>query len=82
MKEESVGNRKVVLTKWMLVIFTAITLVYLIVMGVHGQTPHESFYTWFVFGLGGIGGSFSFSNALEHYAKMRGVKDGSAEVLK
>jgi len=77
-KEESVGNRKVILTKWMLVIFTIVTIIYLLIMGVHGKTPHESFYTWFVFGLGGIGGSFSFSNAIEHYAKTKGIKDASS----
>lgn len=69
---ENIGSRKVVLTKWMLIIFSVGTIGYLGLLGVNGAVPPESFYTWFVFGLGGIGGAFTFGNAIEHFAKAKG----------
>jgi len=63
------GNRKVVLTKWMLVVFAVGTIGYLILMGIKGETPPDSFYMSFVLGLGTIGGAFTVGNIFENRAR-------------
>lgn len=79
MGEERIGSRKVILTKWMLVIFSGGTAAYILLYGLQGATPPESFFTWFVLGLGGIGGAFSVGNMVEHKYKT-GVKfDGEKQ---
>ena len=63
------GSRKVVLTQWMLVIFSLGTLGYFILLGINGQSPPDSFFMNFVLGLGAIGGAFTVGNIFEHRAK-------------
>ena len=63
------GNRKVVLTKWMLIIFSLGTLGYYILLAMNGDAPPPSFFMNFVFGLGAIGGAFTVGNIFEHKAK-------------
>ena len=63
---ECKGTRKVVLTKWMLVIYSAVTFGYLLLLGFQGQTPPDNFLFNFTLGVGGIGGAFSIGNILEH----------------
>lgn len=63
------GSRKVVLTQWMLVIFSLGTLGYFILLGSNGQSPPDSFFMNFVLGLGAIGGAFTVGNIFEHRAK-------------
>lgn len=70
-KEENVGSRKVVLTKWLLLIFTIGTAAYLFVMMMNGDSLPDSFYMNFVLGLGIIGGSFTLGNAAEHWVKIK-----------
>ncbi len=63
------GSRKVVLTKWMLVIFSIGTLGYMALSIIHGRALPETFYMNFVFGLGAIGGAFTVGNIFEHRAQ-------------
>lgn len=69
MKTIEEGSRKVVLTQWMLVIFSLGTLGYFILLGINGQSPPDSFFMNFVLGLGAIGGAFTVGNIFEHRAK-------------
>ena len=73
-KAEAVGNRKVVLTKWMLIIFALGTLGYLILLGYRGKVPPDSFFMNFVFGLGVIGGAFTVGNIFENWGKSQGSR--------
>ena len=63
------GSRKVVLTKWMLIIFSLGTFGYYILLAMKGDAPPASFFMNFVFGLGAIGGAFTVGNIFEHKAK-------------
>lgn len=74
MQGEQQGSRKVILTKWMLVIFTIITLVYLGLAGINDWSIESSFYTMFVLGLGAIGGAFTVGNIFEHTANAEKYK--------
>jgi len=87
------GSRKVVLTKWMLIIFSLGTLGYYLLLGREGMAPPDSFFMNFVFGLGAIGGAFTVGNIFEHRAKSEqkieelrnsesGVKRAQAEAEK
>jgi outer membrane biosynthesis protein TonB len=69
LREENVGNRKVMLTKWMLIIFSLGTLGYFILLGIQGNSPPPSFFMNFVIGLGAIGGAFTVGNIFELRAK-------------
>ena len=69
MGEIKVGDRKVVLTQWMLVIFSIGTLGYFILLGLNSQAPPDSFFMNFVLGLGAIGGAFTAGNIFENRAK-------------
>ncbi len=71
---EKVGSRKVVLTKWMLVIFSFGTLGYYILLAMKKEAPPETFFMNFVFGLGAIGGAFTVGNIFEHRANADKVK--------
>ena len=62
------GSRKVVLTKWMLIIFSAGTFGYYVLLAISNKVPPESFFMNFVLGLGAIGGSFTVGNIFEHRA--------------
>jgi hypothetical protein len=68
MKNIPEGSRKVVLTKWMLIIFSLGTLGYFILLGSKGEAPPPSFFMNFVLGLGAIGGAFTVGNIFEHRA--------------
>ena len=63
------GSRKVVLTKWMLIIFSLGTFGYYLLLGREGLAPPDSFFMNFVLGLGAIGGAFTVGNVFEHKAK-------------
>ena len=63
------GSRKVILTKWMLVIFTLGTLGYFMLLGINSAAPPASFFMNFVLGLGAIGGAFTVGNIFEHRSK-------------
>ncbi|MCI5126050.1 MAG: hypothetical protein D3925_16655 [Candidatus Electrothrix sp. AR5] len=63
------GSRKVILTKWMLIIFSLGTFGYYFLLGREGMAPPDSFFMNFVFGLGAIGGAFTVGNIFEHRAK-------------
>ncbi len=63
------GSRKVVLTQWMLVIFSLVTAGYMVLNGYQGNQLPESFFMTFVTGLGFIGGAFTAGNIFEHRAK-------------
>ena len=65
------GSRKVVLTKWMLVIFSVGTLGYMVLSIIHREALPEMFYMNFVFGLGAIGGAFTVGNIFEHRAQSK-----------
>lgn len=52
------GSRKVILTKWMLIIFSLGTFGYYLLLGIKGEAPPPSFFMNFVFGLGAIGGTY------------------------
>jgi hypothetical protein len=67
--EIKAGSRKVVLTKWMLVIFTVITAAYMVLSIVHHRPLPDSFYLNFVVGLGAIGGAFTVGNVFEHLSQ-------------
>ncbi|MDR4518937.1 MAG: hypothetical protein MRK00_16325 [Nitrosomonas sp.] len=69
MGEEKTGSRKVVMTKWMLIIYAIGTAVYLLLMGFQGATPPDSFMFNFTLGVGAIGGAFSLGNMMEHRYK-------------
>lgn len=60
------GSRKVVLTKWMLVVFAIGSIAYLGLLGYKGEVPPDSFFMNFVLGLGLIGGAFAAGNIFEH----------------
>jgi flagellar basal body-associated protein FliL len=66
---EPEGSRKVILTKWMLVIFALGTVGYFILLGLNNSAPPESFFMNFMLGLGAIGGAFTVGNIFEHRAK-------------
>ena len=68
LQDEAKGNRKAILTKWMLIIFSLGTFGYMILLGYRGLPPPESFYMNFVLGLGAIGGAFTVGNIFEHRA--------------
>ncbi|MCI5219588.1 MAG: hypothetical protein D3914_10480 [Candidatus Electrothrix sp. LOE2] len=87
------GSRKVILTKWMLIIFSLGTFGYYFLLGKQGMAPPESFFMNFVFGLGAIGGAFTVGNIFEHKLKSdqkieesknseNGVKRAQAEAEK
>jgi len=87
------GSRKVVLTKWMLIIFSLGTLGYFLLLAIKGDAPPPSFFMNFVLGLGAIGGAFTVGNIFEHRAKSaqqieeyknseNGVKRAQAEAEK
>jgi hypothetical protein len=87
------GSRKVILTKWMLIIFSLGTFGYYLLLGREGMAPPDSFFMNFVFGLGAIGGAFTVGNIFEHKAKSEqkieelknsdnGVKRAQAEAEK
>ena len=87
------GSRKVVLTKWMLVIFSLGTLGYYVLLGINNKAPPDSFFMNFVLGLGAIGGAFTVGNIFENRAKAaqkieeskntaNGVKRAEAEAEK
>ena len=63
------GSRKVVLTKWMLIILALGTLGYFILLGISEAAPPDSFFMNFVLGLGAIGGAFAIGNIFEHKHK-------------
>ncbi|CAK8718444.1 hypothetical protein GMJAKD_07675 [Candidatus Electrothrix aarhusensis] len=63
------GSRKVILTKWMLIIFSLGTFGYYLLLGINSEAPPPSFFMNFVFGLGAIGGTFTVGNIFEHRAK-------------
>ncbi|CAK8712601.1 hypothetical protein KKHLCK_01620 [Candidatus Electrothrix laxa] len=63
------GSRKVILTKWMLIIFSLGTFGYYLLLGREGMAPPDSFFMNFVLGLGAIGGAFTLGNIFEHRAK-------------
>ncbi len=65
------GSRKLILTKWMLIIFTIGTLGYMMLSIVHKKPLPETFYMNFVFGLGAIGGAFTVGNIFEHRAQSK-----------
>ena len=67
--KEVVGQRKVILTKWMLIIFSFGTVGYMFLSVYHGQHLPDSFFLNFVMGLGAIGGAFTMGNIFEHRAK-------------
>ncbi len=69
MKDEKIGSRKVVLTKWMLVIFATVTYSYMILLAHVGSAPPESFFWSFSTGLGLIGGAFAWGNVEEHKSR-------------
>ena len=69
LSSEQEGSRKVILTKWMLIIFSFGTLGYFILLGLRGKAPPDSFFMNFVLGLSAIGGSFTVGNIFEHRAK-------------
>ena len=69
MNEIKEGSRKVILTKWMLIIFSLGTIGYFILLGNKGLAPPDSFFMNFVLGLGAIGGAFTVGNIFEHRAK-------------
>ncbi len=77
--EPKPGNRKVVLTKWMLVIFAAGTGLYLILCGYCSWTISESFYMNFVIGLGVIGGAFTVGNIFERRSIAK-IKGGESQI--
>ncbi len=81
MAEIAEGSRKVVLTKWMLIIFSLGTLGYFILLGLRGVAPPDSFFMNFVLGLGAIGGAFTVGNIFEHRANADKAK-AQAEVEK
>ncbi|WP_196159886.1 hypothetical protein [Reinekea sp. G2M2-21] len=68
MKETQQGNRKVILTKWLLIIFSVGTVLYLLLLGLRGEVPPDSFFMNLVLGLGAIGGAFTAGNIFEHRA--------------
>jgi hypothetical protein len=87
------GSRKVVLTKWMLIIFSLGALGYFILLGFKGDAPPPSFFMNFVLGLGAIGGAFTVGNIFENRANAtkkieesknseNGVKRAQAEAEK
>ncbi|MDM8553476.1 hypothetical protein QUF75_01960 [Desulfococcaceae bacterium HSG7] len=63
------GSRKVILTKWMLIIFSIGTFGYMVLSLVMNCPLPESFYMNFVLGLGAIGGAFTVGNIFEHRAQ-------------
>ena len=63
---EKDGSRKVVLTKWMLIVFSLGTFGYFVLLGLTNTPPHETFFMNFVLGLGAIGGAFTVGNIFEH----------------
>ncbi|MDQ7090465.1 MAG: hypothetical protein Q9M50_07450 [Methylococcales bacterium] len=68
------GSRKVVLTKWMLVIFTLGTFGYFVLLGLKGDSPPDSFFMNFVLGLSTIGSAFTIGNIFEHREKTAQLK--------
>jgi hypothetical protein len=81
LKTEQEGGRKVILTKWLLIIFSLGTFGYLVLLGINDQAPPDSFFMNFVLGLGAIGGAFTIGNIFEHRAKADKAK-GEGEVKK
>ena len=71
---EKEGSRKVVLTKWMLIIFSLGTFGYIFIMGSNGWQIPDNFFMNFVLGLGAIGGSFTVGNIFEHQEKTKQMK--------
>ena len=71
---EKTGSRKVVLTKWMLIIFSLGTFCYIFVMGSNGWQIPDNFFMNFVLGLGAIGGSFTVGNIFEHQEKTKQMR--------
>ena len=77
--KEVVGQRKVVLTKWSLIIFSFST-VGLMGLSVYHNTPlPDSFFMNFVLGLGGISGAFTVGNIFEHRAKAMAKRNENAD---
>jgi len=72
------GSRKVILTKWMLVIFSIGTLGYMVLSLIQTNPLPETFYMNFVLGLGAIGGAFTVGNIFEHRAQSK-VKSAKAK---
>ena len=81
LKTEQEGSRKVILTKWLLVIFSLGTFGYMVLLGINDKAPPDSFFMNFVLGLGAIGGAFTIGNIFEHRAKAEKAK-GEEETKK
>ncbi len=77
--EPKPGSRKVVLTKWMLIIFAVGTGVYMIVCGYRNWPVAESFYMNFVIGIGAIGGAFTVGNIFEHKSLAK-IEEGKSQI--
>jgi len=71
---EKTGSRKVVLTKWMLIIFALGTAGYFVLLGLKGDSPPDSFFMNFVLGLTTIGSAFTVGNIFEHREKTAQMK--------
>lgn len=67
--KEVVGQRKVVMTKWSLIIFSLGAFGYMTLNGYQGTPLPDSFFMNFVLGLGSISGLFTAGNMVEHRAK-------------
>lgn len=78
MKSEQIGDRKVILTKWMIIVFNAGTALFLGVLAFTGQAIPESVMTTFGLVNAAILGSFTGGNIVEH---ITGGKSGVVSSL-
>lgn len=71
MKCETAGSRKLIITKWSLLLYAVVSIAYLTLLGFLGSVPPENFFFSFVIGLGGVAGTFSAANFGEHWASAK-----------
>lgn len=66
------GSRKVLLTKWGLIIYSIVTIGYMLLAGFERVELPESFYMNAVIALSAITGGYTVGNIFEHKYKKEG----------
>lgn len=73
-KPVNTDDKKVVRTKFLLLVFALAVLIYYIFLGFKGEVPPDYFFTNFVLVLTVIGGVFIVGNVVEHKKRTAQIK--------
>ena len=76
MKDEQIGSRKVILTKWTLIIQGVAAVAYLVAQAYSGAPISDNFIPSVIFGPTGVLAAFTGGNVMEHRSGISKVMDG------